>query len=139
MKSENIKTLEIRDCATLIPAFAIKMVPSDEMELFLFKDAGYRSYANPYIILISLQAPWYARRYSADWENESPRTMMTAHKYIEENFHILKNGDVIDVEFILGEKERKSINSFIEFKIEMAKDKYEEDKESRKQSHMGLE
>ena len=32
------------------------------------------------------------------------RTMGNAHKYIEENFDQLRGGEVIDIEFILGEK-----------------------------------
>lgn len=29
--------------------------------------------------------------------------MHTAHEWITKHFHTLKNGDVVDVEFILGE------------------------------------
>lgn len=35
-----------------------------------------------------------------DWGD---RTMTVAHQYIESNFDQLNNGDVVDVEFILGE------------------------------------
>lgn len=35
-----------------------------------------------------------------DWND---RTMHTAHEWITKHFHTLKNGDVVDVEFILGE------------------------------------
>ena len=121
MKSENIKTVEIRDRATLIPAFAIKMLPGDEKELFLFKGAGYR-WANPCIMLVAIEAPWNSARCSDDWINRSGRTFPVAHKWIEDNFDTIKNGEVIDVEFILGEKDSISLNSFIEQKIEEAKE-----------------
>ena len=116
MKPENIKTVEIRDRGTLIPAFAILMLPSDEYELFLFKGAGY-GYVHPCIMLVSIEAPWLSARFSDEWRDKS-RTMFTAHKYIEDNFNEIKNGDVIDVEYILGEKEEKSLNSFIEEKLD---------------------
>src|ERR1700731_2670330 len=114
MKNENIKVLEIRDRSTLIPAFAIKMLPFDAMELFLFRCSGYSGFNHPCIILLSLQAPWHAAKHSDEWCERSPRTMSTAHKYIEKHFDQLKPGDVIDVEFILGEKDKPSINGFIE-------------------------
>ena len=120
MKQQNIKTVEIRDRATLIPAFAIRMVASDEKELFLFKGAGYRSIISPCILLVSIESPWHSARAWDEWRN-SPRTMPTAHKWIEENFLDIQNGDVIDVEFILGEKNKPSLNSFIEEAMEAAK------------------
>lgn len=118
MKPENIKTVEIRDRGTLIPAFAIKMLPSDEKELFLFKGAGY-GWVNPCIMLVALESPWHSARCSEEWIN-STRTMPAAHKWIEDYFDEIANGDVIDVEFILGEKEYKSLNFFIEEKMELA-------------------
>ena len=32
--------------------------------------------------------------------------MQTAHLYIEKNFDALKDGDVVDVQFILGESDK---------------------------------
>jgi len=115
MKNENIKTIEIRDRGTLIPAFAIEMLPSDEKELFLFKGAGY-GWVHPCILLISIEAPWHSARSWDEWKN-SVRTMPVAHKWIEENFDEITNGDVVDVEFILKEKDHPSLNYFIEEKL----------------------
>ena len=125
MRKENIKTVEIRDRATLIPAFAIKMLPSDEKELFLFKGAGY-GISHPCIMLISIEAPWHAARSSDEWKGS--RTMATAHKWIEMNFDNIQSGEVIDVEFLLHEKEKPSLNSFIEEAMEASK-LYEENDE----------
>lgn len=119
MKQQNIKTVEIRDRATLIPAFAIRMLPSDEKEFFLFKGAGY-GFSHPCIMLIAIEAPWQSARSSDEWRN-SPRTLVTAHKWIEKHFDEIENGDVIDVEFILDEKEKPSFNAFMEEAIENAK------------------
>ena len=38
------------------------------------------------------------------------RTRMTAHQYIIDHWHELSDGDVIDVEFILGEKSTRKIS-----------------------------
>lgn len=37
-----------------------------------------------------------------DW-NDGARTMKVAHHYIQRNWATLKDGDVIDVQFVLGE------------------------------------
>ena len=84
MKNENIKMVEIRDRAALIPALAIRMLPSDESELFLMKHCGY-GFSHPCIMLISIEAPWQSARHSDEWRN-SARTMPKAHKFIEDNF-----------------------------------------------------
>jgi len=87
------KLLEIRDRATFIPALAIQVSGEDG---YLLRRAGF---GDPLIYLIALATqkcqydPW-------SWGN---RTMNTAHQYIEREWNTLKDGDVIDVEFILGE------------------------------------
>jgi hypothetical protein len=120
MKSINIKTVEIRDRATLIPAFAIRMLPSDETELFLFKHCGYRSWSDPCILLVSIEAPWHSARSWDEWKEG--RTMPTAHKYIEDNFDSITSCQVIDVEFILGEVDKPCQSCLQEQLAEMAND-----------------
>gem|GEM_PF-2943358 len=44
-----------------------------------------------------------------DWSG-TPRTYREAHKYIKQNWGILESGDVIDVEFILGETDTCKIS-----------------------------
>jgi hypothetical protein len=111
MKSENIKIVEIRDRGTLIPALAIRILPSNETELFLFKHCGY-GFRHTCIMLVPIEAPWHSARSSDEWSDRSARTMATAHKWIEENFDNIENCQVVDVEFILKEKE-KPCKSFI--------------------------
>lgn len=107
-----VKALEIRDKWTFIPVIAVKMVPggpsSDPTasvnEHYLLARAGY-TVTNPRIILCRMGASGVDRNATYDpyaWSNDA-RTMCVAHLYIEENFDKLKSGDVIDVEFILGE------------------------------------
>lgn len=93
--------VEIRDRATCIPAWAIRMLPESEEEAHLMIKTGY-GFAHPCIMLISIEAPRYSAQCSDQWP-ASARTMPRAHEYIEKNFDALKPCEVIDVEFILGE------------------------------------
>ena len=104
MRSKNIKLIEIRDWATAIPAWAILMLPETEEELFLMKHCGY-GMSHPCVMLISIAAPWTSAKSSDEWSN-SVRTMPIAHQYIEKHFDELISGSVVDVEHILGEKDK---------------------------------
>jgi hypothetical protein len=94
------KTLEIRDRATTIGALAIEVSAKDG---YLMRRAGF---GQPMVYLIMLASqqcrydPWA-------WHD---RTMHTAHLYIADHFADLEDGQVVDVEFILGEtrKPKKS-------------------------------
>lgn len=106
------KMFEIRDKATTISAFAIKMVSTDEIERFLLRRAGYSNEV-PCILLTHIGD----HRCTYDPFNWGNRTMHEAHKYILENFDKLESGDVIDIELILGEtdkpKESERLTSYI--------------------------
>lgn len=88
------KLFEIRDRATFVPALAIQVSGDDG---YLMRRAGFQS---PMVYLIML-ATEKCRYDPYNWDN--PRTMGNAHRYIEEHFDDLKDGAVVDVEFILGE------------------------------------
>lgn len=108
-----VKLLEIRDRATFIPAMAVRLTARDETEFYLLRRTGYsevqmhtlREPVEPYIVLWRLEGgPAEYDPYA--WGN---RTMANAHKYIIEKWQTLKSGDVVDVQYILGEtKEAKS-------------------------------
>lgn len=122
-----IKLFEIRDKATFIPAMAIKLgiepyqdkgeesSQRQEQELWLLRRAGYSlevltgnpQYLTPYIILCKLDGV-EAQYDSFSWSN--PRTMGTAHRTIIEAWDELKSGDVIDVQFIIGETHTPKIS-----------------------------
>lgn len=107
----NIKALEIRDAATFIPVVAIQMTPDylfryDETnpERYLLRRAGF-GFDDPSVIVCKMEASGVDRNATYDpysWGGGS-RTMTVAHDYIQKNFDKLNSGDVIDVEFILGE------------------------------------
>lgn len=87
------KLLEIRDRFTLVPALAIQVSGKDG---YLLRRAGFQS---PMIYLIALAT----QKCGYDPYGWGDRTFTVAHQYIERAWAGLQNGDVIDVEFILGE------------------------------------
>ena len=87
------KLLEIRDRGTFIPAMAIRVSGEDG---YLMRRAGFQ---NPMVYLIALATQKCAYD-PYQWGN---RTMKTAHGFIESQWGALADGDVVDVEFILGE------------------------------------
>lgn len=123
-----VKLLEVRDRGTFIPVIAIAMIskfepPSLDMHTaahaaaatahnarrWLLRQAGYADdERHPTIALAHLGAAKTADRVSGktfccdpyDW---CDRTYQVAHIFIESHWHELKDGDVVDVEYILGE------------------------------------
>lgn len=106
----NFKIVEIRDRATFIPALAMRMIPENGMQELLFNEIGYRSSSDPCIILMALAQPSLASKHSDEWGNCSPRTMPTAHKWIEENYDEIEDCQVIDVEYILKEVDKPCLS-----------------------------
>lgn len=94
------KILEIRDEGTFIPCLAIKMIPANQdQEYYLHDRCGYPQDFTS-IMVTNLNGERHA---SADPYFWVDRTWNVAHNYITENFDDLKDGDVVDVSFILGE------------------------------------
>jgi hypothetical protein len=94
-----VKFLEIRDRATFIPCFAF--CPSEEGDEWLARRAGYGM--SDTIIFGRLDRPNESQNDPYQWPSMT-RTMHHAHRYVQDHFYELKSGDVVDVEFILGEK-----------------------------------
>jgi hypothetical protein len=96
-----IKFFQIRDEGTHIPCLATRIrVETHSTEMLR---AGWRP-GNVVVYLMMLNTLTVQYDYLL-WEND-PRTMPTAHKHIEENWKRLRNHQVIDVEFILGETDK---------------------------------
>jgi len=104
--------VEIRDRHTFIPALVIVLGPTigptfrtDPGEEYLLRRAGWHNFTNPGIILTRLDAgkgvidPF-----------SSGRTIDAAYSYCSEHWADLENGDVIDIEFILGESSVKKVS-----------------------------
>jgi hypothetical protein len=103
----HIKVLEVRDALTFIPVIAICVAGKDDFERYLVAKAGYGLTFDEQkeFVLMSPLVGGFSNRIEYDhhkWEDQ--RTLGNAHKYIREKFWGLQTGEVIDIEFILGEK-----------------------------------
>ena len=87
------KLLEIRDRMTMIPAIAVQISGADGP---LARAAGYGS-----ACVLFGRADGPTMVYDPfHWRD---RTMMQAHMWLRDHFDEVETGDVVDVEFLLGE------------------------------------
>lgn len=108
-----VKILEIRDRATFFPVICVKPVPENEGQKYLLRRDGY-SCRDEDDIVIMIDAQCRGAAYDPyDWGSGS-RTKQVAHEYIRDNWRALSDGDVVDVEFILGETVVKKISERFE-------------------------
>jgi hypothetical protein len=103
------KLFELRDKNTFIPILAIKLTSESEKERYLLARAGFSSNKDvwagyvqaEYIQLIEINGG--GGKSNCDPYEWASRTHQIAHRFILDNFNTLESGQVIDVEFILGE------------------------------------
>lgn len=91
------KFIEIRDRATTIPALAFDISKQDDP---LAWRAGFGDHPCIYLLMLSSEKAAYDP-YSSVWGGA--RTMPIAHQWLAEHWAEVKSGDVVDVQFILGE------------------------------------
>lgn len=102
------KTLEIRDRMTFIAVLATKAGPRNEDERYLWSRSGYgreTKSQESYILLTRLTDCQTSFDPNA-WGN---RTMSTAHRWIGSHWKEIENGQVVDVEYILGETDHPKV------------------------------
>jgi hypothetical protein len=99
------KALEVRDSGTFIPVLCVDMNPgvNNEQEYLLHR-CGYPCNGRPNILVTRLDGNGSATNDYYAWGD---RTFYVAHRHIIEHWHELSDGDVVDVEFILGETSKK--------------------------------
>lgn len=104
-----VKCLEIRDRGTFIPVICIRPVPENSAQRYLLRRDGYRGDDSEHcVIMIDAQCRGCAYD-PYDWTRDM-RTKGHAHNYITDHWHELSDGDVIDVQFILGETKTPKIS-----------------------------
>lgn len=124
-----VKLFEVRDRGTFMPVMAVRLVPTAqslwfEKELWLLRRAGYSIEQlqvqpddlnfQPYIVLCKLDE--VEAQYDPFRWPMPPRTLRIAHMHIIDNWWELNSGDLIDVEFIVGEsKEPKPSEKLLGF------------------------
>lgn len=97
--------LEVRDRATFIPVMATKMKSENAAATRLLRSKGFSGSATELVHMVRLDD----KGGDFDPYKWGDRTLHTAHLHIEKNFDKLVDGDVIDVEFILGETSTKKV------------------------------
>jgi len=105
------KVLEIRDSGTFIPMLAININPAiddDNSQRYLMRRCGYSCDGTPNVILTRLDGDGMATNDPYAWRGS--HTYANAHHFILDHWDELKDGDVIDVEFILGETKEKKVS-----------------------------
>ena len=94
-----IKIIEIRDRGTYIPVMAIKMQSDNPAERYHLRRLGY-GVDDVLIMVVRIDVKNKATYAHYDYND---RTMSNAHRFIEKHYDELESGDVVDVEYILGE------------------------------------
>ncbi len=115
------KALELRDKGTFIALLAVDMNPTQKpgkeksirilgylAQRYLLRHVGYPCDEQPNILITKLSGD--GSKASNDPYYWADRTFAVAHKYIIEHWHELRDGDVVDVQFILGETEAPKVS-----------------------------
>lgn len=105
------KLFEIRDSATFIPVIATLLESDVYEESYLLGRSGYQNYDGPTSVIVTRLNDCLSANDPHEWTN---RTMYVAHKHIERHFHDLKTGDVIDVQYLLGETSVPKVSERLE-------------------------
>lgn len=101
-----VKLFELRDSATFVPVLCVKLTPGIESERYLLGRSGYGSAPSDQskFVLMTGLAGGSDRMTCDPYDWGDNRTRQIAHNHIIENWDSLQSGQVIDVEFLLGER-----------------------------------
>lgn len=117
------KALELRDEGTFIALLAVDMNPEKydpaahydgishaecEAQRYLLRRCGYPCDGQPNVLITKLAGD--GSKASNDPYYWGDRTMSVAHNYIIEHWNELRDGDVVDVQFILGETKAPKVS-----------------------------
>jgi hypothetical protein len=104
------KIIEIRDRATFIPVLCVDMNAEAHEERYYLRCCGYPNDGRPNILMTRADGNGPASNDPYSWGG---RTYPVAHDYIINHWPELKSGDVVDVEFILGESAAPKVSERI--------------------------
>lgn len=102
-----VKFFEVRDKGTLIPVVAVRMRSANPREAWLIRRAGFGPDGD--VVLVRLECSGTNRNATYDphaWLTTGTRTLHVAHLFIRDNWQQLSSGDVVCVEYILGERDK---------------------------------
>jgi hypothetical protein len=105
------KILEVRDEGTHIPVMAIRMYAlTDIQRYYMIERCSYPANGSGIVVMMLDNQTATVDPYEWPLLGLGRRTMRTAHDYIETHFDELQDGDVVDVQFLLGETKVKKIS-----------------------------
>lgn len=105
------KLFEVRDRGTFMPVICIKLQPGNEADRYLLAIAGYgltQKKQSEYILYGKVAGGNFMC--SVTEHDYGFRSGPISHQHIQKHWDELTSGDVIDVEFILGETEAPKIS-----------------------------
>lgn len=99
-----IKTFEVRDEATFIAVVAIRMLADNPTQAYyIHAKSGYPKDGTSIMLMRLYDGKATNDPFAWGALTGSTRTLPIAHEWIINNFGSISDGDVIDVQFILGE------------------------------------
>lgn len=102
----NIKAIEIRDAGTFIPVVAFQLKPENAAEHYLIRSAGF-GIDQPAVVVYRLNEG--KSNFEPDMWGMT-RTMRVAHEWIAANWDSIVSGDVVDVQYLIGERETPKVS-----------------------------
>ncbi|SRR5260370_1352022 len=108
-----VKCLEVRDEGTFMAVIAIKPIADNEAQRWLLRRDGYNAgETERCVILIKPQCQGVSYD-PYEWPLSRGRTMQVAHQYIESHWDLLRDGSVVDVQYILKETDKPKVSERI--------------------------
>jgi len=102
------KIIEVRDAGTHVDVLAIRLEAQNEQERYILARSGYgggnEDFAN-FTLMIDLNWPVsiWGSAYECEMDTRPSRTFYEAHRELTKNWDAYKSGDVLDVQFVIGE------------------------------------
>ena len=109
-----VKMIEVRDEGTTMPCIALKPDPISRAETWAWGRTGYGlcpEDMREYVLLAPLHGGEGLLTCDPYKHPGAParRTLWAAHRWLKEHWQEVESGDVVDVQYILGETEAPKI------------------------------
>jgi hypothetical protein len=104
------KVLEIRDEGTFIGALAIRMLGTTPTQTYYLRRCGYPADGSSIMLMVLHDGRATNDPYEWPSLGKGVRTMSNAHNWIIDHYDKLSDGDVVDVQVILGETKEPKVS-----------------------------
>ncbi len=110
MRQIESKVLEVRDSGTFIAVLAIRMAGVNPVQEYYFRRCGYPEDGSSVMLMCLYDGKATNDLYEWASLGMGPRTMPNAHNWILGHYDQLTDGDVVDVQVILGERAEAKVS-----------------------------